>query len=661
MNWSLIFALFQLNSWAIDTSLFETLKKFPKGPAMDLGVPCQVGLVSPFYHVGKTDNRINFDQCAKDICGESDSISSVWITNESSLKDLDPKIVKEVNKLVPAIEKVVEGAKRKNKLEIMQIQKSLKSNKREELFKSFSPTFKEELSSMLFGSFFEETIDLGRPKNEQFKLKLVKPIPNDPSFKKALDEYASNYEKYKQNDYQTIAEKNLYSDKELRELVSDQIKTNRLEYNKYKSQLAKTTNESIERELTKLEKENLQSLKREDLLNLVSNSMFIRMNISSAIPSAKLELTNPSCDSIDCQKAFFQYLDQLKFDQVAGSMLKDLDSLDLKKEAVNRCKAQLLVNSINETNEEKAKAVFEKVKIDIKSKTLKLFSEHSRKLLESYLDNELKFKSKMLNLTGNERPSKVSSFATQAKSYLQDVLEIEKDKKYDSLNDAEMSLKKAIVFKESGIFIDPFSDDESPCQSKLSSTAWDAFLPVKTLDKEKLLPAELSHMDKTDQVYVSDFSCNHETIGKHAVAHEIGHAMNLFFAKNKLSESSAKKYKGMRQCVKGNYLNPITDQAFASPFVQEGDSVYTEEDMADLFAYHTYPDPKENFACSFLKPRIKDKGYLDLDIILDEGDTHSTPFARAIIEANNKGALPLSCQKALKEDNPILSLNGCMK
>jgi|GEM_PF-832366 len=661
MFWSIITILFQTNSWAFDTKMLESLKKLPKGPAMELQSPCMVNLVTPFYQVSKSDKRISYEQCAMDLCGESGSRPSVWVTNESVLKDVNQRTLKEVNKLLPAIEKVVDGAKRKNKLEILQIQKKLKESAGDEFFKSLTPSFKEELSTMFFASFFEEKIDPSAPKEKQFQLKRVKNIPDDPIFKKALDEYADRYVKYRSNDYLTIIEKKLYNDQQLREVLSEQIKNNRADVKKFQAQIPKSTLESIERELGKLEKLDLKTLGRGDLLNQVSNSMFVQMSVSQAIPGTPTSFSTPSCNSTDCQKVLSQYLERLDFDQIAKTMQKDLDSFDLKKEAVNRCKAQLLVDSIKETNEEKAKAIFVKVKGDIKNKTLHLFSEHSRKLLENYLDKELKFKHQAVNLTGEKRPSLLSDFNARSKAYLQDVFEIERDNKYENLNDSEMALKKAIILKESGVFIDPFSDEESPCQSKLTSNAWDAFLPIKFLDKNNLLPKELNHFEKSDQVYVSDFSCNHDSVGKHAVAHEIGHAMNLFFKNNKLSESSLKKYKDLRQCAKENYLKTTGDMAFASPFVQEGDSVYTEEDMADLFAYHTYPDPSENFACSFLKPRLKDKGYLDLDLFLDEGDSHSTPFARTIIEANSKGKLPMSCQNALKEDEPVLSLKGCMK
>jgi hypothetical protein len=313
----------------------------------------------------------------------------------------------------------------------------------------------------------------------------------------------------------------------------------------------------------------------------------------------------------------------------------------------------LISKTISEADSTKSQKLFEEAKnLSIKN-ILPRFSEHSRKILLNYLQNSLKMTNKQI-IRDNKKGSAnevLDQFKRSAEQYIQ--------AEYITFDmDISSAIKRGLEVKKNINDVDPFSDTDLTCSQELGANTWDMFIPQKHIKLAASLNNNLKPLPENDHISISDFSCNHELRGKLDVAHEIGHAINWLFLNQKLSEESSATYKKIRSCVTDNYINPTSAKTM---FTHIGDSIYTEEDTADLFAIMSSPKTKELFTCSLLKPSYHNEKYLDLDFIREDGDSHSTAFTRVLLEATNRDIpLPVSCQRIITSDQPKLRFKKCL-
>lgn len=186
----------------------------------------------------------------------------------------------------------------------------------------------------------------------------------------------------------------------------------------------------------------------------------------------------------------------------------------------------------------------------------------------------------------------------------------------------------------------------------------------------------LSSFDfKENAIYMSVFACTfHDVYGEQTLAHELAHVVSYLFADNKLSEESYEEYKKLRQCATERYRvnNKVHDEG--GKWRHEHDKYKTEEDTADLFTYQVFQDNPNLSTCSELYKkngviRGKRDEYWNLRIVEPKyfsdttdynGDTHSEPLLRVIMEAIHKRIeLPESCQQIVDIYSDRVNFEPC--
>lgn len=650
MKVSLIFilSLISIKVSALDKGIINQISDINRQEYGFTAYKCARNLVVPFQM--KSSNSLELNECAFELCGDSRKVKSAYLTNQNFSQFVSPQLLAKVNSLDDAIKKVLQVSKARNLKELDKISSKFKDIDSYE-FKQFSDTFLEEFNNLIFLKYVKIKTDTSRPINERISFELN---PNNPAPKElipALNDYIQASKNSYDNNYEYIIENKILSkDEIISKFKNDFEKIKKVEFEKnieitdFQKNQIKKKREEVEKRLSEndISDESIKAISLE-LFNL--KSQFADLDVQNKDLNPK-----PICRTNNCLISFRNYFKSLKMDALIDKTKKDLENPDIANQSINRCKASFVSNFLNKSNQIKANEVFKEARNAIIKNVLPRFSSHSRKILNEYLLKKLKVKNfNLVRMEDANVDKEINSFKKAALAFS------EEENNLMSNDYVEDYLRNGVLLNEHFSTFDPFSNNESPCRSDLQATVWDAFLPVSTLlpmlKNSKEDKAAIKILGKDDAVFISNFSCQHQDIGKMTIAHEIGHALNSVFASQKLSEESAKKYKLLRQCSTDNYADAPLERKFTS---QEGDTVYTEEDSADVFSFMSYPNEKSFFACSLLKPDLNGTGYTELSLYEEGEDAHSTPLARLINEAIHKNIeLPVSCQRLLKSNDSV--------
>ena len=97
-----------------------------------------------------------------------------------------------------------------------------------------------------------------------------------------------------------------------------------------------------------------------------------------------------------------------------------------------------------------------------------------------------------------------------------------------------------------------------------------------------------SYSYKDKKLSASSFTCSNHKDSKGIFFHELGHFLSDTFNTQKefISQSSKNDFYAARACVSGQYKKPQISPVHSkdSPFLHEGDHIYTEEDFADFIS-----------------------------------------------------------------------------
>lgn len=148
-----------------------------------------------------------------------------------------------------------------------------------------------------------------------------------------------------------------------------------------------------------------------------------------------------------------------------------------------------------------------------------------------------------------------------------------------------------------------------------------------------------------DELYLSPFSCEHAHIGKEIMAHELGHGISFFIAKNPhlMSKESSQIFLELRECSRSE--KPTSLEERSETFVHKNDKQTTEEDTADLMGYALSRDPN-NFSGCYLVSVTEDQ----FNVTPKKNSAHSPSFQRLLIELQYKQLEKLNstCVEATK-------------
>jgi hypothetical protein len=653
----IIFAFIVSKSWAIDPGILRTIQEVNQQNLVRSIQTCPEQLFIP-YSATLQKNNPDYNDCMIALCGAPSVNPSAWVTDTNFSTNIPTALKSDVNKLDMLIKKVFEKSRKKSIEELDNLENVLSSSNIDQLDPNkFSPSFKDDFDSLIFKSHLEINIDKAKSSDKRVVIKLNIPEKSTDEFKKALLEYSISYKKYLLEDLSSDTARSIYTNEELYDLAKNKLKSAFAILEKSKGNLNKDQYNFIISEFQKaqdqISKESPGEFKPNDFFFTFDSAINI---IPTSADIKVLQVEKPKCNSSECQKAYVGFLKNQNLRESIRKLKTVAQDPQVGNQYINRCKANIIATSMANTDHEKSRGLFERAKKDIISNVLPRFSEHSRKILSNYLTNELVFSSKKV-IPVKDKNSIINEFKVNSQNYLKG--SVENENNFLSFESStESAIRKIILINSNFPDVDSISDQNSPCNVEMATTVWDSFLPVKMTKQIFGSDNQLvKSLPNKDHVFISDFSCTHEHRGKQNVAHEIGHALNHVFAHIPLSGESLAKYKSLRNCVTENYINPQANQTLIS---QPGDSIYTEEDAADLFAFITYPTEKNLFACSLVKPSNDVSSYTELSFILNEGDSHSTAFTRVIMEAINKNIeLPVSCHRAILKDTPKLRFKKC--
>lgn len=583
------------------------------------------------------------NECVFALCGSPAENKSVYITDKNFEQYVSPEIKKQISVLGPNLKKILDK-ERRTKLKNFEDMQALLRGVNPDQWK---PEFRADMSYKLFKPYLSERIDFKKPYAERYVLEVKGEKNLSPEFKTQLLIYKERYEKFIKNDVNSFLEKGLYSDSEQRQIAKDRLVKMQKEFDRVLPSLNKGDKKNLGERLKSLV-DDFDKMDEAEVDIFLINLSFLENQIADYSSSSSLKIQRPSCDrSPFCTNALTKLIKDSKLiATIEGAKKEILDSRNQNR-ILNQCKAKIVSKLSVISDRKDAEKLVEDVKKDISKNVFSKFSAHSRKLLEDYFQNKIAISNKSAFIAfGGSSPFERLKYWTESS--------LKNDYESFPLTE-EAALTNAFALSDG---INDVNDSEI-CSPKFEANIYDSYLSYDSIkNMSDGVKKAVAKLPPKDHIFISPFTCHHELRGRSVVAHELGHAINHIFGTRKLSEESAKLYKKIRQCSTDNYVNFTPDRTFSA---QKNDGEKTEEDTADLLAYMAYPESGDLFSCAFIRPAINNKAYDELSFDNEDGDPHSTPLYRLIMEAvNKKRTLPVSCERALAPFKDQLRLKKCV-
>lgn len=578
------------------------------------------------------------NQCAIDLCGKPEEHVSGAITE----KNFSLYIDEEVKEHKPLVDKLAAEIFEKEKARVKTMSDVFAARVKSEGFPNYDKWKEEEISSMAahlwYGNVHIEA-DRTKPLAERIKVDIEYPENSSPTIKAAIDEYAkARLDNNKM--FPSSITNEILTEEEAKEEYFNQIKMLLSvvdEARKTQPHFLSWMNDEFEK---------YRKLKPEEVTyqNIKDDAFTLSWRIESTTREAKIP--NPiapvkSCGD-KCSAGVKEFVTAHDFNLMSKKLAQKVEELDVET-AKAECLAELVDKGMKQSDKESFLKNFPKMKKDFLDRSMANSSEHSRKAFEKYIDEEV-------NL----------SFAKHAKEDLKKFLDELQKKATEKLWDPEYA-KQSDQFLIGQIFNQRDYEDKSEMNPQVSvcfegggGTIWDAFAP-----KEYIQNPQNDEDPTKDNIYVSLFSCTHQSHGKGIISHEMGHALSYAMEKKKLSESSEIAFMETRKCVTSSVVGAKESEGLLN---RPGDSIYTEEDMADVLSYQATVDEKPLFLCALLDTNDEETQYADLSIPNQHPeDPHSSPLLRAIREAiYKKRRISPSCQKLIDHHKAEYRFETCL-
>lgn len=581
-----------------------------------------------------------FNQCARDICGPAGQNKSVWLTNENFSNKISPDVLARVKEIDPIFKRLFRNAQKDRQRGYNELI-SFYSNAAKNL-DSLPIDLQETMANDIFSPHVKVEVNPLAPLDQRINVTPKIPANASPELSSAIITYAKNLSVSLPLDARSAEFQIAFKDEDYLPLIK-----------KYYSKIKETydSNPALFPEHFKNKFKIVENSFANKFDKLRFDLAIIQLRaiddgIANALKSKSI--IRATCESADCKKVYQSILQSSQLTKSLDKYNEILSSSQNRTNAINKCKALVISQSLRASDEKKALEIFENSKKAIVANLLPRFSAHSRGIMQDYLENKLIASTIDIKKKITQAPDPVNLFVDSANYHLGFTPDL------FGMPDTAKWKKLSSIYKQNGD-IDPYSD-LPPC-SGVASAAWDAFLPVSTFDLKSPDLNSIKDLEPKDHVFISEHSCTNHSHGQHNTAHEIGHALNFLFKTTPLSTESLAAYKSIRQCANDYYPKlPLSTH----PLSHESDKLYTEEDMADLFAIASNPSDKTIYSCQLIRPNITLDDYDHLSFVEIE-DTHSTGLSRSILEMINKGlTLPQSCQNLIKDEAADLNLKKCL-
>lgn len=571
------------------------------------------------------------NNCAQTLCGKPNEAKTSFLTDSNYDQYLDKVELDKFDELSPMINEILMGRTKKNERLIEAYKKNLIDSKID--FKEWDKFDYENFAGLLFDDFYTEEIDKSKPLGERLSFTITLPKDASQNFKDGIEAFV----KEKKDTFLELpfSQKiNIYTVAEAKEILI--------------------------KELRKAKDLNAEEVKKEvEEINAIEDDFSGQFKIGQyalrieELDKEKLKETT-LCETEACRNSIKKHLSEVDHKKNIQAFEKKNKDISLVSNKISYCKSEFAMDLLGDFEKEKFLKVFPEIKENFVNKVSKglNFSEHSKKVLQEYLDKSLNFVF--------SKPKAIKTFSDKIKTAHQQYSRNKEFEEESEFTDQKKLLEQAL----SGEFGQDPLQGIGLCRDKFSPAHWDQFASKDVMAFKKL---QLDGRDyniegvdfEADNLFISQYSCTHYDHGKSILAHELGHALSHLFLKKLLSPESYENYIKMREC--STNLHKKKGESILNGKKHSGDSVYTEEDMADIISSIAEPDQSSLFTCALLSPSIDGKSYTNLEITNQDGfDSHSTPFLRLLWEAVHKDVdIPESCKQIMNQNSDQYRFNKC--
>jgi len=600
------------------------------------------------------------NQCAIDLCGNSGTVDSAYVSDKDYQGFYkDEGLLKDYEEFKPKLKKYLDTVRAKTRSEVEEIKvKSQATNS--DYYKLDSYT-DDQISSIMSDE-LASNIQVEIKKDRQGNKKVdVKVLPSEIPFD---EELKNKYVEYKTNEMKTSFSTGVHSGYLELDVAMTFVKS---ALDKHLAEVEKKIGDTPAENTTDLDalkkkKEQYAAIgkKINETKELTESSVtefyysiqYVDYQITGSLNLAYYDATYEDfkCGELKCKEYLAKKIPSLMTQKNLQEIIKQTSDDKKANELINTCEYYWHEERLKKAKEGKKQEfidsmpeILNRVKTNFSSK----FSPESANKLDKYFTS--------LKTYVADDPLPDESDYNPLEYLKEEVLRVAEPEEDESTESDEEELKGVLadykkVKKHIMMGEVAFEHALTSCEDA-DVMAGDHFLP--------------SEIDAETYIHVSSFSCNHYTTGKQVFAHELGHAISGQFLHQKTSVSSLAKYKGHRDCISGNYK----DKDFAGApmwkdFSHEGDTKYSEEDMADFVASVIYANPNERLlSCALI---AKDKNNVDFNrkelSVLNKitFDTHSSPFLRTLKEAISKDrVLTPSCRQIIEKYQDRINFNKC--
>lgn len=497
----------------------------------------------------------------------------------------------------------------------------------------------EEFTSTVYSDFVIITSDITKPMNKRLSYKIKPPPGASEIFIKGLTAYAESKIKLTYTNFPEGMDNELYTHEESKQIVKELWKSI---YELYDAEIVKDPDFMKESKEQFNEYQNLDTFingVQESLANTYSQLNDLKNQVLKKLNRPTISLDyNIECND-NCKSGIKEYLSSLKLNE----MLKELEqkSSDYKiDDAILSCQAAFTLKGLKDSDKNTFLAHYPETKKTFLNKTFDKYSAHSKSTFEKYLDEDV-------NL------SFVKETPTSVEIFLDKLIATAADE------DTEEESSNSILMQEL-LQLRDWSDktkmrpDLDPCYEPYGAfAAWDYFSPNSGQDGTDEDPTK-------HNIGVSIFSCTHGPQGKGVVSHEMGHALSYAFSKNKLSSESKIEFLRIRKCVNDSHIKAAKlDSSFLE---HENDTLYSEEDMADVISFKAIDPAGPIFTCALLETNPAGTKFINLSLVNKHNyDSHSSSLLRVLREAiYKKRNIPSSCKQVIEKNKDKFRFQPCL-
>ena len=593
-----------------------------------------------------TEEKQLLNQCVRDLCGDSQKVDTIFITNRSFEENFrDPKREQEFEEYRPKLQEYAAKTRQRSQFLVEIIEAKLTANP-----KLFDVTqFKQEdLNQFGNGFLNQEAQVVSKPDEEDVAID----FPEE--FSKEYPELTRQYAEYKRiyilgSEFTKISH-GVYSIERAKSIIlkdADGIEPAFKAFERFPAtaEKVKTIKGKLQEQKEKLAQAESTPMETWDYTNILYALSSIKYELDALkweLPEERrnqVQLTHLkypadtyNCErSAGCDKLIEKRLADFKPQEILSKATEKLNDNKKLDEIIQSCRYNWYSDQFARSEEQDIEAFrqqLEEIQARVLEHGLGFFSEHSKQNFKKMI-SELKHK--LPEPRNSEETPELDEFKSNLEQLAQNP---------DHDPTRERSLHT--LYNDLERLEHPFDFLEMGCHNQVA-TASDYYA---------------AQDDPENHINVSSFSCDHPHHGKRIYAHEIGHAVSDWMRLKKFSSHSHEKYGTLRSCVQSNYSD--NNPPFF-PRGHPGDKEKTEEDMADVIAHLTFASVDSPLLfCALIEPHENGTDYLPDSINSSKKGPHSASIVRLLHEALFRGlSLSSSCEKLLSDNKDYLPLKKC--